>query len=94
MAHRISGDFAAEMVGDGKPLVLLGVLKGSFMFLADLARRISIPVEIEFASIGGYGDRPESSVTDSTPPSNIGHSPEFTSWKKPLRPRKTGDEKF
>ncbi|HBT78101.1 MAG TPA: hypoxanthine phosphoribosyltransferase [Planctomycetaceae bacterium] len=63
LAQRISEDFAAKIEADGKPLVLLGVLKGSFMFLADLARRISIPVEIEFVSMNSYGNRLESSGT-------------------------------
>ncbi len=63
LAARISEDFAAKIETDGRPLVLLGVLKGSFMFLADLARRISVPVEIEFASMSSYGNRRESSGT-------------------------------
>ncbi len=40
----------------GRPLILLGVLKGSFMFLADLTRRMSVPVEIEFAAMSSYGN--------------------------------------
>ncbi len=63
LAHRISEDFASRMETDAKPLVMLGVLKGSFMFLADLARHLSIPVEIEFVSINSYGNRLESSGT-------------------------------
>jgi hypoxanthine phosphoribosyltransferase len=38
-------------------LVLIGVLKGSFIFLADLARALTIPRRIEFISISSYGDR-------------------------------------
>ncbi len=63
LAHRISGDFAAKIESDGRPLVLLGVLKGSFIFLADLARRITVPLEIEFVSASSYGNRLESSGT-------------------------------
>ena len=45
---------------DGRPLVLVGVLKGSFLFLADLCRAIDLPVEIDFLSVSSYGDGQES----------------------------------
>jgi hypoxanthine phosphoribosyltransferase len=38
-------------------LVLIGVLKGSFVFLADLARRLTIPHRVEFIAVSSYGDR-------------------------------------
>jgi hypoxanthine phosphoribosyltransferase len=44
-----------------EPLVLVGVLKGSFLFLADLCRQISIPVEIEFMGVSSYGEATQSS---------------------------------
>ena len=37
-----------------KPLTLVGVLKGSFVFLADLARAIDLPMEIEFIGASSY----------------------------------------
>jgi len=37
------------------PLYLIGILKGSFMFLADLARAISTPCRVEFMGISSYG---------------------------------------
>lgn len=40
---------------DGKPLLLVSVLKGAFIFMADLCRAISIPVEIDFMSASSYG---------------------------------------
>jgi hypoxanthine phosphoribosyltransferase len=46
---RISEDYA-----DKRPL-LVGVLKGCFVFLADLVREISIPVEIDFVRARSYG---------------------------------------
>jgi len=61
LGQRISEDYAAKIKADGKPLILLGVLKGCFVFLADLARRISIPVEIEFVSASSYRNQLESS---------------------------------
>lgn len=49
LAAQISLDYA----GKGE-LVLIGVLKGSFIFLADLARRLSIPRNIEFIAVSSY----------------------------------------
>jgi hypoxanthine phosphoribosyltransferase len=45
----------------GGDLVLLGVLKGSVIFLADLCRQIELPVSIEMIGIASYGDDTESS---------------------------------
>ena len=39
----------------GKKLVLVGILKGAFVFMADLLREISIPVEIDFIQVSSYG---------------------------------------
>ncbi|MBI2846496.1 MAG: hypoxanthine phosphoribosyltransferase [Chloroflexi bacterium] len=39
----------------GHNLILLGVLKGSFIFLADLARALDMPVEIDFVGLSSYG---------------------------------------
>ncbi|MGE5328444.1 MAG: hypoxanthine phosphoribosyltransferase [Deltaproteobacteria bacterium] len=39
----------------GKKLLLIGVLKGSVIFFADLIREITIPVEIDFISASSYG---------------------------------------
>lgn len=41
---------------DGKPLLLLSVLKGAFIFMADLCREISIPCEIAFIAAESYYD--------------------------------------
>ncbi|EKD41978.1 MAG: hypothetical protein ACD_73C00411G0002 [uncultured bacterium] len=38
----------------GKPLVILGVLKGSFIFMADLVREIKIPLRCEFIHVSSY----------------------------------------
>jgi hypoxanthine phosphoribosyltransferase len=50
LAKQISVDYA-----DSDDLVLVGVLKGSFIFLADLSRRLSIPRTIEFIAVSSYG---------------------------------------
>ncbi len=52
IAAQIDADYA-----DAGELVLIGVLKGSFIFLADLARRLSIRHRVEFIAVSSYGDR-------------------------------------
>jgi len=49
LAAQISSDYA-----DKGELVLIGVLKGAFIFLADLSRRLTIPRLIEFIAISSY----------------------------------------
>ena len=48
LGHEISRDY------EGKELILVGVLKGSFYFFADLSRNIDIPIQLDFISIGVY----------------------------------------
>ena len=43
------------------PLLLIGLLKGSFVFLADLVREIPRPLEVEFLQVASYGSGTESS---------------------------------
>ena len=38
-----------------RSVVLVGVLKGSFMFVSDLARRLTIPHYIDFMAVSSYG---------------------------------------
>lgn len=45
---------------DGKPILLVGILKGSFVFLADLARAVTVPCEIGFMSAESYYNNTES----------------------------------
>jgi hypoxanthine phosphoribosyltransferase len=54
---------AAEIRRDylGKHPILIAVLKGSFMFLADLIRRLDFPLEVEFVRLSSYGRRTKSS---------------------------------
>ena len=49
LAHRISADYQNEH------LLLVAVLKGAFVFLSDLARQLTIPVEIDFIQLSSYG---------------------------------------
>jgi hypoxanthine phosphoribosyltransferase len=50
LADQISTEYA-----DKGSIVLVGVLKGSFIFLADLSRALSIPRTIEFIAVSSYG---------------------------------------
>jgi hypoxanthine phosphoribosyltransferase len=54
---------AAEVTRDYRDQrpVLLGILKGSFIFLADLVRRLDFPLEVEFIRLSTYGAGRESS---------------------------------
>ncbi|HWP34824.1 MAG TPA: hypoxanthine phosphoribosyltransferase [Thermodesulfobacteriota bacterium] len=49
LARRIRADYA------GKDPVLVGILKGSFLFLADLCRRLPSPLSIDFIRLASYG---------------------------------------
>lgn len=49
LGEQISRDY------EGKDLYLVGILKGSTLFLADLVRQISIPLSFDFVAIGSYG---------------------------------------
>jgi len=55
LASRISEDY------QGKEVVLIGVLKGAFIFLADLVRQLTIPVKLDFIRVASYGAGTESS---------------------------------
>ncbi|MCL2531013.1 MAG: hypoxanthine phosphoribosyltransferase [Oscillospiraceae bacterium] len=50
LGAQISRDYA------GKRLLLVGVLKGAFVFLADLARALTIPCEVDFVTASSYRD--------------------------------------
>lgn len=57
------GELAREISRDyyGEDLLLVGVLKGAFVFLADLIREIRIPVCLDFLGVASYGGNTESS---------------------------------
>jgi len=56
-------ELAAAIDADyvGKPLLLVGVLKGAVMVMADLARAIHLPVTVDFMAISSYGSGSSSS---------------------------------
>jgi hypoxanthine phosphoribosyltransferase len=49
LAARISADYA------GREIRMVGVLKGAFMVMSDLARALSVPLSIDFMSVASYG---------------------------------------
>ena len=52
MGAQITKDFA------GQPIILVGVLKGATIFLADLARNIQLDATFDFIGVSSYGARP------------------------------------
>jgi len=59
IGRQISSDYA------GRSVTLVGILKGSFVFLADVIRMISleVPVEVDFMAVSSYGDATTTSGT-------------------------------
>lgn len=49
LADEISRDY------EGKEIVLVGVLKGAFVFLADLMRKLKVPSRVDFLAVSSYG---------------------------------------
>jgi hypoxanthine phosphoribosyltransferase len=47
----------------GEPLLLVGILKGAFVFLSDLARAIDLPLALDFMSVSSYGAATKTSGT-------------------------------
>jgi hypoxanthine phosphoribosyltransferase len=55
LGAQISADYGDE------PVLLVGVLRGAAIFLADLARAIETPVELDFMAVSSYGSSTKSS---------------------------------
>lgn len=56
LGKQVSADYEGA---DG--ILLVGVFKGAVMFMADFARQLSVPVELEFMALSSYGQRATSS---------------------------------
>jgi hypoxanthine phosphoribosyltransferase len=56
-------ELAKEITEDyrGRDLLLVGVLKGAFMLMSDLARHITIPLELDFMAVSSYGSTTKTS---------------------------------
>jgi hypoxanthine phosphoribosyltransferase len=55
LAKEIDADYA------GRDIILVGVLKGAFMVMADLARYLETPVEFDFMAVSSYGSATQTS---------------------------------
>ncbi len=55
LAGQINEDYA------GKSPLVIGILQGSFIFLADLVRKLTLPIDLEFMSVSSYGSSSKSS---------------------------------
>lgn len=55
LGQQITADY------QGKPLLLLGTLKGAVPFIADLARAIELPLELDYMAVASYGNSTHSS---------------------------------
>jgi hypoxanthine phosphoribosyltransferase len=63
---RVLGDEITEAYPDGTRLLMLGLLKGSFIFVADLVRCVALPVHVDFLVVSSYGSGSSSSGTVET----------------------------
>jgi hypoxanthine phosphoribosyltransferase len=56
-------ELAAEIDRDyaGRQVILVGVLKGAFILMADIARHLTVPVEFDFMAVSSYGSSTRSS---------------------------------
>ena len=52
---RIAGELDRDYAGEDKRLVLVCILKGSVVFMGELMKKITIPVEIDFMRVSSYG---------------------------------------
>jgi hypoxanthine phosphoribosyltransferase len=61
--RRRIAELGAEVSRDyvSRDLVMVGVLKGAVLFLADLMRHVSVPCEIDFMAVSSYGSQTDSS---------------------------------
>ncbi len=55
LAAAVSADYGQEGV------LAIGILKGAFIFMADLVRRVTIPLAVDFMAVSSYGDAADSS---------------------------------
>ena len=62
IADRVA-ELGAEISEDyaGKNPLLVGILKGAWMFLADLTRAITVPLQVDFIQVSSYGSGTQSS---------------------------------
>jgi hypoxanthine phosphoribosyltransferase len=61
--QRRIGELGAEISTDygERDLVMIGVLKGAVLFIADLMRQLTVPCEVDFMAVSSYGSETDSS---------------------------------
>ncbi|OLE36985.1 MAG: hypoxanthine phosphoribosyltransferase [Actinobacteria bacterium 13_1_20CM_3_68_9] len=61
--QRRVAELGAEISRDyeGRDLVMIGVLKGALLFIADLMRHLTVPCEVDFMAVSSYGSSTDSS---------------------------------
>lgn len=59
IVKRISAQIDLDYANSGKKLLLLCILKGSVVFMGDLMKNITLPVEIDFMKVSSYGSGTE-----------------------------------
>ena len=60
LTAQVSEDYR-PLLSDGNDLLIVGVLKGAVMFMADVARSLSVPTAMEFMAVSSYGSSTSSS---------------------------------
>lgn len=58
---QITKDYAGLVEQDGQGIILISVLRGAAIFMADLAREIKLPLEMDYMAISSYGNGAKSS---------------------------------
>ena len=61
IVRRIAAEIDDDYKNDEAKLVLLGILKGSVVFMGELMKRITLPVEIDFMKVSSYGKNTKTS---------------------------------
>jgi hypoxanthine phosphoribosyltransferase len=60
--EKLAGEISRDYSGKGE-IVVIGILKGAFIFLADLVRFLNVPSKIDFIRVSSYGLKDETSGT-------------------------------
>jgi hypoxanthine phosphoribosyltransferase len=61
IVNRLGHEISEQYKDIDQPLLVIGLLRGSFIFMADLVRQIKLPLIIDFLTVSSYGDGTESS---------------------------------
>lgn len=75
LAEEIKDFYLSQDDFDNESIIVIGVLKGAFIFTADLIRALKLPTQLEFVRIASYGDSTKSdgilNIPDLVLPNNI-----------------------